>query len=66
MPDIFLSDGANVATTGLYRVRTTGGKTGDIAFAHFWTIRNGKIVAFHQVADTAALRDILTIRETAS
>ncbi|GAA4492624.1 nuclear transport factor 2 family protein [Gluconacetobacter tumulicola] len=65
-PQTFLADGANVATTGLYRVRTTLGKRGEIAFAHFWTIRNGKIVAFHQVADTAALRDLLVGRETDS
>lgn len=65
-PETFLTDGANVATTGLYRVRTTLGKTGEIAFAHFWTIRNGKIVAFHQVADTAALRDLMAVRETES
>lgn len=58
-PETLLAGATDVATTGFYRVRTPLGRTGEIAFAHFWTIRNGKIAAFHQVADTAKLRDLL-------
>ncbi|MBM9400084.1 nuclear transport factor 2 family protein [Gluconacetobacter azotocaptans] len=66
LPEIFLTEGPNVATFGVYRVRSAAGKAGDISFAHFWTVRDGRITAFRQVADTAALRTLLAAEDTSS
>lgn len=59
LPHSVIAEGKSVATTGVYRVRTTGGQSGDIAFAHLWTVENGEITALHQVADTAAIQKLL-------
>jgi uncharacterized protein len=65
-PETFLTDGTNVATTGIYQVRTKSGNAGDIAFAHFWTVLDGEIVAFRQVADTAQVQRLLARTEPLS
>ncbi|GBQ96177.1 hypothetical protein AA23498_2567 [Acetobacter nitrogenifigens DSM 23921 = NBRC 105050] len=65
-PETFVVCGENVATSGFYQVRTKRGQAGTVAFAHFWTVRNGQIVALHQVADTARLQDLLRSEEAGS
>ncbi|GAA4487257.1 hypothetical protein GCM10023157_33720 [Gluconacetobacter asukensis] len=45
LPETVLAEGANAATFGVYRVRSAAGKAGDISFAHFWTVRDGRITA---------------------
>lgn len=59
LPHRVTAEGKSVATTGVYRVRTTRGQSGDIAFAHVWTVEDGKITALHQIADTAAIQKLL-------
>lgn len=59
LPHSVTAEGKSVATTGVYRVRTTCGPSGDIAFAHLWTVENGEITALHQIADTAAIQKLL-------
>lgn len=66
VPNMVLADGETVATKGVYRVRTLAGQAGEIAFAHVWTVSDGKIATFRQVADTAALGDLLNFGGTAS
>ncbi|ARW18482.1 nuclear transport factor 2 family protein [Komagataeibacter europaeus] len=65
-PHSFTAEGNLVAVTGIYRVRTKQGRPGDIAFAHFWTVRDGQISALQQVADTAAIQELLAGGEQAS
>ncbi|MCE0745061.1 nuclear transport factor 2 family protein [Acetobacter sicerae] len=65
-PYSFTAEGNIVATTGVYRVRTRQGQSADIAFAHFWTVRDDHISALHQVADTAAIQKLLVAGEQAS
>ncbi|TPW33932.1 nuclear transport factor 2 family protein [Oecophyllibacter saccharovorans] len=70
-PHSFMVDGNVVATTGVYHVRTKKdpsgeGRAGDITFAHFWTVKNGKIAALYQVADTATAQTLLQTGEQAA
>jgi hypothetical protein len=54
-PREMIAEGDKVIALGSYdwRVKTTGREfSGD--FAHVWTIRDGKAVAFHEYTDTAA------------
>ncbi|HEV7473181.1 MAG TPA: nuclear transport factor 2 family protein [Pyrinomonadaceae bacterium] len=53
-----VAEGDKVIALGSYdwRVKTTAREfSGD--FAHVWTIRDGKVVAFQEYTDTAAVRD---------
>src|SRR5258708_40049560 len=54
-PQEFVAQGDKVVSLGYYqwRVKSTG-REFDSDFAHVFTIRNGKIVAFHEYTDTAA------------
>jgi uncharacterized protein len=54
-PREFVADGDKVVSVGNYRwkVKSTG-KTFECAFAHVFTIRNGKVVKFLEFTDTAA------------
>lgn len=56
-PDgVFAADGERVVTTGRYIGRARGAATDfSAAFVHLWTVRDGRIVRFEQVADTFAL-----------
>ena len=54
--DEFIAEGDRVAVRGstAWRNRNTG-RAVDTAKADFWTFRNGKVVEFHELYDTAAL-----------
>ena len=55
-PTTFLADGDKVVVIGheKFKVKATGKSiTGD--WCHVFTIRNGKVVAFHEFLDTASL-----------
>ncbi|MCJ2060266.1 hypothetical protein MKL09_27535 [Methylobacterium sp. J-048] len=54
-PKTFMADGETVVTTGLYRIRSKSGVITEADFAHVWTVRDASIVAFRQIADTAAI-----------
>ncbi|MFC0709755.1 nuclear transport factor 2 family protein [Azorhizophilus paspali] len=59
-PETFMADGDTVIATGRYRVQGRSGIAADVDFAHVWTVRDGVIVAFRQIADTAALNAVLS------
>lgn len=54
-PQTFVAEGDTVIATGIYRVRGRSGIAVDAAFAHVWTVRDGVISGFRQIADTAAI-----------
>ena len=57
-PQALIAEGDRVVALGSYewKVKATNREfKGD--FAHAWTIRDGKVVAFHEYTDTAACRD---------
>lgn len=54
-PATFIAEGETVISTGVYQVRGKSGATAEAAFAHVWTVREGLIAAFRQIADTAAI-----------
>jgi ketosteroid isomerase-like protein len=65
-PNETVAQGDKVVSLGFYqwRVKSTGREfEGD--FAHVFTIRNGKIVAFHEYTDTAACANAFTKAMTA-
>ena len=51
----FAAQGDNVVTAGRYqaRVKPTG-KRVDVPLVHLWTIRNGRVVRYQNLTDTAA------------
>ena len=51
----FAAQGDNVVTAGRYqaRVKPTG-KRVDVPLVHLWTIRNGLVVLYQNLTDTAA------------
>lgn len=57
-PRQFVAQGDTVIALGNYRwrIRKTG-KSFASDFAHVFTVREGKVVAFRELADTAATRD---------
>ncbi len=57
-PHNFIAQGDTVIALGNYRwrIRKTG-KSFASDFAHVFTVREGKVVAFREFADTAATRD---------
>jgi ketosteroid isomerase-like protein len=57
-PGELIAEGDRVIALGSYTWRVKANNrefSGD--FAHAWTIRDGKVVAFHEYTDTAACRD---------
>ena len=57
-PQVLIAEDDRVVALGTYewKVKSTSRDfRGD--FAHAWTIRDGKVVAFHEYTDTAACRD---------
>lgn len=57
-PREFIAEGDKVVSLGSYewRVKATSREfSGD--FAHAWTIRDGKVISFHEYTDTAACAD---------
>jgi len=53
--DEFFEDGDHVIALGHYSGLTKTGKRVTARFAHFWTLRDGKIVRLQQTADTVPL-----------
>jgi len=52
-PVQFLDAGETVISTGRYTgVYKASGKSIDAQFAHFWTLRDGRVTRFQQYADT--------------
>lgn len=54
-PDTFIAAEATVVATGRYRMQSLSGIAAEAEFAHVWTVEAGLIVAFRQIADTAAV-----------
>lgn len=63
-PNEFVVQGDRVVVFGRYnQTWKASGETIDIPFVHSWTVENGKLVAFQQYTDTAAL--VATMAEPA-
>ena len=57
-PRELIAEGDKVVSLGNYEWRVkANGRTFGADFAHVFTIRNGKVVAFHEYTDTAAAAD---------
>jgi ketosteroid isomerase-like protein len=59
VPQGFIADGNQVAVTGDYIVSPVAGdpmSSTAFRFAHIFTVEGGKITAFEQIADTAAVQ----------
>ena len=57
-PRELIAEGDKVVALGSYEWRLiANGREFSGDFAHAWTIRDGKVVAFHEYTDTAACRD---------
>ena len=56
-PQTFLADGDRVVVLGIdrYKVKGGSGKSLSEGWCHVFTMRDGKIVAFEEYIDTAAL-----------
>ena len=56
-PRTFLTDGDRVVVLGVDRFKVKGGsgRSVDESWCHIFTIRDGKIVAFEEILDTAGL-----------
>lgn len=49
-----------VLATLRYKAKLKTGKEYNAQAAHFWTLRDGKVIAFQQYVDTKKLNDALT------
>jgi ketosteroid isomerase-like protein len=55
-PAEYLADGETVVSLGRFHgVHGVSGKTADAAYAHVWTVRDGRIQRFRQFIDTLAV-----------
>ncbi|HEX8529970.1 MAG TPA: nuclear transport factor 2 family protein [Cytophagales bacterium] len=60
VPEHYYPSGETVLVKGVYA--GTGKRTGKAFrsdFVHSWSVQDGRLIGFRQVADTAAVRDIL-------
>ncbi len=58
--DIWVTGGEVVVTRGAYRGRVHPDAAAfEVPFVHLWHVRGGRILRLDQVADTAAMRDVL-------
>ena len=57
--DEFFQDGDHVITLGRYVGVTSGGKPVTSRFAHFFTVRDGRIVRLQQTSDTLPIATAL-------
>jgi len=61
IPESYVADGNTVAMFGRYDAKYKAtGKTMNPQVVHVWTIKNGKLTAFQQYADTYAMNEVLT------
>lgn len=58
-PERFVAEGDTVIALGHYEATGLNGATATSRFAHIWTVQDGLITSFDQVADTVAIRDAL-------
>lgn len=57
-PETLLRDGGTVVSLGRFTARHgTSGKSVDAAYAHVWTVRDGRIATFRQYIDTLAVAE---------
>ncbi len=57
-PAEYLADGDTVVSLGHFTgVHGASGKSVDAAYAHVWTVRDGKIARFRQYIDTLAVAE---------
>jgi ketosteroid isomerase-like protein len=60
VPEEFVAAGDTVVSLGLYSgVYRATGKRFSTPFANVWTLRDGKVVRFHQHTDTAVVQKVL-------
>lgn len=59
-PDRFHESGDRVVVEGHHRGTLTGGAEFEVGFAHVWTLRDGKVLAYREYADTGKLLSLLT------
>ncbi|HYF06593.1 MAG TPA: nuclear transport factor 2 family protein [Acetobacteraceae bacterium] len=66
IPERFVAEGDTVVTLGRYEatVKDTGQRL-DIPFAHVWTLREGRVIAFRQHTDTLLFAQALGARAAA-
>ncbi len=58
-PSEFHADGSTVVSLGRFAcVHRATGKRADLAYAHVWDVRSGKIARHRQYIDTLALEEI--------
>ena len=57
-PSEYLADGQSVVSLGRFKgVHGASGKSVDAAYAHVWTVRDGKVQRFRQFIDTLAVAE---------
>ena len=61
-PAEFIDGGDQVVVLGRYAATyNETGKSFDAAFAHVWTLRDGKVVRFRQYVDSALVQEALQV-----
>jgi len=62
-PERFLADGDTVVVQARYRAKShqATGRPLDAEVVHVWDLRDGRIVRFHQYADTRKLADVMGV-----
>jgi uncharacterized protein len=58
-PQTYVEDGDRVVALGRHHGRTIAGNDFELRFAHAWTMRGGKAIAFAEYFDTAAMNAAL-------
>lgn len=60
-PEAFVEEGDTVVSVGWYegRFKATG-KVARARFAHVWTVRDGKVIRFEQIVDSATFNQALS------
>jgi ketosteroid isomerase-like protein len=57
-PSEYVADGETVVSLGRFiAVHSISGKSVDAAYAHVWTVRDGRIARFRQYIDTLAVAE---------
>ncbi len=59
-PQDFIDGGEQVVVPGLYAgTYKATGKSFEAEFAHIWSLRDGKVIRFHQYVDSALVQEAL-------
>jgi len=60
--EFYAAEGGSVLVTGRYEGRYKGsGKDLNAQFAHFWKLKDGKVVSFQQYTDTKQAAEVATL-----